>query len=99
MASCLMASTSAFGQTEMTAGVVMERMEADERYTYVAGIIEGLAYARYARDGRDVAGMECIYGWFYGQEGAVEQIYAAFQEFPEYLPGAVLSVLLNQVCE
>lgn len=99
MASCLIASASAHGQTELTAGVVMEEMEAAERYTYIAGIIEGLAYARYVRDGQDAAGMECIYGWFYDQDGAVEQIYVAFQEFPEYLPGAVTSVLLNRVCE
>lgn len=99
MASCLTASISAFAQTEMTAGVVMERMEPEERWTYISGIIEGLAAARYRQGGQDMAGMECIYGWFYGQNGAAEQILEAFQAFPEHMPGMVISVLLDQVCE
>ena len=76
----------------------MERMDPYHRGPYIAGIIEGLAYARYLRDG-DADGMACINDWFYEQEGALDQVYVAFGEFPEYLPGAVVSVLLDQVCE
>ena len=92
-------SPSAFAQTELTTGVVMERMDNTERFAYIAGLIEGLAYARYVRDGQQTEGMACINNWFYRREGAVDQVYVAFGEFPDYPPGAVMSVLLDQVCE
>ena len=85
-------------QTELTTGVVMERMEPDHRFPYIAGIVEGLAYARFARDGNSPEGMACINNWFYRHDGAIDQIYFAFGEFPDYPPGAVVSVLLDQVC-
>ena len=91
-------SSSAFGQTELTTGVVMERMDPNDRAAYIAGIVEGLAYARFLRDGRQTAGMACINNWFYGHDGAIDQVYVAFGQFPDYPPGAVLSVLLDQVC-
>ena len=76
----------------------MERMEPDHRFTFIAGIVEGLAYARYARDGNNPQGMACINNWFYRQDGAVDQIYLAFGEFPDFPPGAVVSAVLSQVC-
>ena len=91
------ASASASGQ-ELTTGVIMDRMGNNERFHYIAGIVEGLAYARYINDGQETGGMACINNWFYGQDGAIEQVYQAFGEFPDYPPGAVMSVLLGQVC-
>ena len=92
-------SPPAIAQTELTTGVVMERMDNTERFAYIAGLVEGLAYARYVRDGQQTEGMACINNWFYRREGAVDQVYVAFGEFPDYPPGAVMSVLLDQVCE
>ena len=91
-------SSAAFAQTEMTTGVIMERMTNDERFHYIAGVVEGLAYARYLRDRQRTEGMACINEWFYRTEGAIDQVYVAFGEFPDYPPGAVLSVVLDQVC-
>lgn len=39
--------------THMTAGVILERMSASDRFTYVAGMIEGFAFHRYHNDTRD----------------------------------------------
>lgn len=61
MASVVAGSNGA-GATEMTAGVVAERMSAGERAAYLASIIEGLAHARHVRDGKETAGRSCIYG-------------------------------------
>lgn len=76
----------------------MAQMEPEQRWSYIAGIVEGLAYARYIQDGQETAGMACINNWFYEQDGAIEQVYQAFGEFADYPPGAVMSVLLDQVC-
>ena len=87
---------SSFAQA-MTAGVVVENMEADHRYPYATGIIEGLAYARYQRDGKQIEGMKCIYDWGTKAE-TVAKIYEAFAAFPDYTPGAVVAAMAEKEC-
>jgi hypothetical protein len=84
--------------TDFTAGVVMEKMNGKERHTYLAGVIEGLAYARYARDGKKTDGMACIYKWFYDKEATTDKIETAFRRFPDHLPGAVVAAMLEKEC-
>lgn len=84
--------------TDFTAGVVMEKMSSLERAAYLAGVIEGLAYARYAKDGKADQGMKCIYQWFYDKEGTVKKIHAAFDHFKDYLPGAVIAAMVEKEC-
>ncbi|MEJ0017588.1 MAG: hypothetical protein WDN25_13680 [Acetobacteraceae bacterium] len=84
--------------TEFTAGVVMEKMKEQERYVFVAGIIEGLAMARYAKDQKQSQGMQCIYDWFYKSPDTLQTIYAGFQRYPSYPPGTVVHVLTKQKC-
>jgi hypothetical protein len=86
------------GATDFTAGIVMEKMNEKERYTYLAGVVEGLAYARYAKDGKKTDGMKCIYDWFYDSKGTVAKIESAFQRFNDYLPGAVLAAMVEKEC-
>lgn len=82
--------------TPMTAGVVLERMGADEYAAYLAGIAEGLAYARYEEGG--VEAMTCVYDWFYRTENSLQQIDQAFEHFPDHYPGAVMGALLRRQC-
>lgn len=56
--------------SELNAGAVMNKMNADERFGYISGVIEGLAYSRWLRDKPDSTGMSCIYNWYY--EGGTE---------------------------
>lgn len=56
--------------TDLTAGVVMEKMTSEQRPSYIAGVVERLAYARYAKDGKADQGMKCIYQWFYQKKKA-----------------------------
>lgn len=86
------------GATDFTAGVVMEKMSSLERAAYLAGVVEGLAYARYVRDGKADQGMKCIYQWFYEKEGTVKKIHAAFDHFKDYLPGAVIAAMVEKEC-
>jgi len=85
-------------QTAMTAGVVMEKMPALERLAFVAGIVEGLAYARYAKDGKKTEGMGCVYRWFYDKKDRIDDIYQAFNRFKEHLPGAVVAAMVAKEC-
>ncbi|WP_146170129.1 hypothetical protein [Bosea sp. 124] len=82
----------------LTAGVVMEKMEAGDRYTYVAGIVEGLAHARFVKDNKDTQGRACIYTWFYDDKATLPKIYAAFEKYPGTLPGAVVGALAATKC-
>lgn len=84
---------------DFTAGVVMKNMPANERFPFIAGLVEGAAYARFEKDNKNEKGMNCIRQWFYRTKGAVDQIYLAFGTFPNYPPAAVVSSLVNQVCK
>jgi hypothetical protein len=76
----------------------MDKMEAGQRASYVAGVVEGLAYARYARDGKKIESMECIYDWFYEKPDTLNLIYAAFGRYPDFTPGAIIGALVNKSC-
>ena len=91
-------STTAPAQTTMTAGVIMEKMPQADRYPFVAGIIEGLAYARYVKDGKQTDGMGCIYDWFYKKQGRIQDVYQAFSRFKEHMPGAIVAAMVAKEC-
>lgn len=93
----LLSSGTALSE-DITAGTVMTRMGAEERYSYLAGIIEGLAYARYKQEGSTTPGMACIYKWFYETEGTLRQIHSAFEHFADYTPGAVIAAMVEKDC-
>lgn len=100
----LCAATPAHPQA-MTAEVIMTKMTEKERYTYVAGVVEGLAYARYRSDNRDVSGenknatgMACVYDWFYKKEASWTHITQAFTKFGSHYPGAVVAALIRKEC-
>jgi hypothetical protein len=85
-------------QTSFTAGTVMSNMAPEERYTFVAGIVEGLAHARYVKDGKDPAGRACIYAWFYDEKLTMKKIFEAFDRYPNALPGQIVGALVATKC-
>ena len=95
---CLVAWASLANAEDFTAGVVMTKMDAKERSAYMAGVIEGLAYARYHSDGNKTDGMGCIYRWYYETDGTIAKIHSAFDAFPDYLSGAVIAAMVGKVC-
>lgn len=82
----------------MTAGVVMEKMSAGDRYLYIAGIVEGLAHARFVKDNKETKGRSCIVQWFYDDKATIQKIYEAFERYPGTLPGAVVGALAATKC-
>lgn len=89
---------SAAGATDFTAGIVMSKMKPEERYPFIAGVIEGLAYSRFAKDNKKTEGMGCIYDWFYKDPKTIDVIYAAFGRYPDHLPGAIIGALASRKC-
>lgn len=90
--------------TAMTAGVIMEKMKPSERFIYVSGVVEGLAYGRFLRDTekagqKQQAGMDCIFAWFF-ENGAepMDQIEASFQKYESHFPSVVLTALISRKC-
>ncbi|MEL6464953.1 MAG: hypothetical protein AAFQ58_08285 [Pseudomonadota bacterium] len=82
---------------DLNAGAVVNKMTPEDQYTFVAGIVEGLAHARFASDGH-TDGRSCIYKWFYTEDKTPENIQAAFARFPEHLPGAVVAAMITRRC-
>ena len=94
----MLAPSVALADTDMTAGVIIERMTGNEQAAFFSGLIEGLAYARYQKDGQKVEGMKCIYHFYYDKEGTVLAIVDAFTRFPDYTPGTVLAAMVAKEC-
>ena len=54
--SMLIVSANIAQASELNAGAVMSKMNADERFGYISGVVEGLAYSRWQRDKPNSAG-------------------------------------------
>lgn len=90
---------SASPTAAQNAGDVLDRMGSTEQASYIAGVVEGLAYSRFLRDRPDEAGMSCIYDWYYnGQAEKWTLIEQWFSRHPERPVGAMLYVLIGRDC-
>ena len=89
---------SVAAQEQMTAGSLTTNMNADERISFLAGIVEGLATARYYADDKQPEGRKCIYDWFYRTDGTLRKVYAAFDRYPDQFPGPIMAVLIRSKC-
>ena len=84
---------------QITAGSLSDNMTADERFAYIAGVTEGLAYSRFLKDRPDETGMSCIYDWFYGGKIRTRRrIDAWFARHPDKPVGTLLYVLIKKEC-
>ena len=54
-----------------TADDVLNRMSEEQSFSYISGVVEGLAAARWAAEQPDSSGMTCIYNWYFDQDGDV----------------------------
>lgn len=83
---------------DISTNAVLGKMDAKDRYPFIAGIIEGIAYHRYAAFNKDSAGMNCIYDWFYDGQKTIDVIYVALGKFPDHPPAAVIAALAKKEC-
>lgn len=90
-------------ENPMTAGVILKQMPSSEFVVYTAGIIEGLAYARFRADTKRAGeksekGMQCIREWYHNDKEAITKIEAAFRKYDKYPPWVVLASLVKKKC-
>ncbi|MEM6466214.1 MAG: hypothetical protein AAF679_06895 [Pseudomonadota bacterium] len=74
-------------------------MTSEQKSAYLAGVVEGLAHARFLGGDRSTDSMGCLYHWYYARENkALEKIFEAFVRYPDQAPGAIVAVLARQSC-
>lgn len=73
-------------------------MSRDQRWGYLSGLIDMLAYQT-AKQG-DSKKANCITDTFYrdGQDKALPQMLAVFDKYPDQRPEVLLSAMGNQHC-
>lgn len=83
----------------LTADDVLNKMNRDQKNAYVAGVVEGLAQARWIADRPESAGMTCIHDWFYGSgDEKWHEMDRLFAQHPEKSAAGLLYVLIKQDC-
>lgn len=95
----LLGATASGSAHAQAVGEILPNMETKEQYGYVAGVVEGLAYARYRQDRPDETGMRCIYDWFY-EDGTDrwDEITGWFERHADKPAGPLLFVLIEKEC-
>lgn len=82
-----------------TAGDVIGKMNPDQRWNYIAGVVEGLAFARWTKDKPDKTGMKCIYDWYYqGDKRNFNRTMTWLERHPDKPVGGLLYVLIKKDC-
>jgi hypothetical protein len=85
--------------SDFNAGYVLDKMESKQQHAYLAGVIEGLAFSRYALDKPDETGMKCIYDWFYERsEKNLSKMLTILASNKEKPVGVLLYVLTKRDC-
>lgn len=89
-------TSSAFA---FTADEVVNSMSERERSVYLAGIVDGLAQARWIADRPDQTGMSCIYNWYYqGGDTTQATIRQWFSRHLDKEANGLLYVLVEREC-
>ena len=85
--------------SNLNADAVLNKMNADERFGYISGVVEGLAYSRWLKDRPNDTGMQCIYKWYYNAKlEKWKKITAWFNRHPNKPVGVLLYVLIKKEC-
>lgn len=83
----------------LSGGDVLNKMNSEQQYAYIGGVIGGLAYARFLRDKPDETGMTCIYDWYYDADKSVwPQIETWLSRHAEKAVEPLIYVLVKKEC-
>ncbi len=97
----LIAETNVANASELNAGFVMNKMNMDQQVSYIAGVVEGLAYSRYLRDKPNQEGMNCVYKWYANNTGGAikrQKMETWLGRHPDKPVGVLLHVLIKKDC-
>jgi hypothetical protein len=81
----------------ITAKDVTEKMTEKQRFGYVTGLIDMLAYQHLLSGNRDRS--QCISDAFYGKKDETwHKLFELFGRFPDKAPEGLVVVLMNRAC-
>ena len=81
------------------AGFVMSEMPAKQRFAFVNGVMQGLAYARFRKDRPNEVGMTCIQQWLFSEKSdRWKTVEAAFNKYRDKPPAVLLHLLAKKEC-
>ncbi len=92
--------TAAQAET-LDAEFVLNKLTAEQRGSYLAGVVEGLAFSRFLQDRPDESGMTCIYDWQssnLADAGKLEQVHAWLARHSDKTVGVLLYTLIKKDC-
>jgi hypothetical protein len=83
----------------ITAEDVMKKMSKEERFSYLTGLIDMLAYQTAAAG--NSAKASCINNVYYrdGKDVAWKNLYDAFDNFSDRQPAIIVALLVKKACE
>ncbi len=96
-----MIAGNAASAESLNAGFVLNKMNGDQQVSYIAGVIEGLAYSRYLNDKPSEVGMQCVYDWYAKNTGSARKrktMTAFFKRHADKPVGVLLHVLIKKQC-
>ena len=96
---CVGEVSSAYA-SNFNAGVVMNKMTAEQRTSYIMGLVDGLAYSRWQHDKPSEVGMKCIYDWYFQDNAALwkNTLAPTFERYKGRPATAILYVLTKKEC-
>lgn len=89
-------TSSAFA---FTANEVVNEMSEQDRRTYLAGLVDGLAQGRWIKDKPETTGVQCVYNWYYqGGEAVHTTINQWFSRHLDTEANGLLYILIKREC-
>ena len=84
----------------LTVEEIRANLTTQEQTHYVTGVVEGLAFARWIAENRDATGMNCIWGWYLGddQRAVFEAQMAMFDKHPDQQVSTLMYALIREEC-
>jgi len=80
----------------ITAGDVMDKMNSDQRSSFLSGAVD-MASHLYAIDGNRTKG-ECALDWYFRTEGSLREVHTFFDAHKDKDAVGLLSILINRHC-
>ncbi|MFY0311165.1 hypothetical protein ACFMBG_14845 [Leisingera sp. D0M16] len=80
----------------LTAGDVLDKMNADQRYGFISGAVD-MASQLYAEGGNREKG-ECALSWFFDGDDGIRMIHDFFDAHKDKDAVGLLSILINRQC-
>jgi len=83
-----------------SAGDLINKMTPEQSASFIGGVVEGLAFARWNKDKPDDTGMKCIYDWKYGESASVnaQRLNEWLERNPDKPIGVLVHTLIKRDC-